>query len=206
MSEAQPYWAIATAVAWVTYRDVEKAEVAAKDATPFDVVNNAVRVGEDLALKAREELARALSEGKLVAYGRPVDNLDHPHEPIPKEKWKYIDTLFVINPAFSPHSLGSAYNKKPIYFDCFVNSADVISLWAAPPSSARAESDCRKFLNQKMGASPARRAATNKELWTEAKNLFRGLSERGFTRAKAEAIKECSAFAWGKAGAPKKIE
>jgi len=68
----------------------------------------------------------------------------------------------------------------------------------AKRSSAKAESDCRKWLTKLIKDSPQDVIYTNDQLLTEAQSMFPGLSIRAFDRSKAIAAENFPA--WTKQG------
>jgi hypothetical protein len=71
--------------------------------------------------------------------------------------------------------------------------------------SQAAERACVEWLAAIMSGSPTERTRSGNDLWREARQKWpRILSERAFDRAKAAAISNTGATAWGAAGAPKK--
>jgi hypothetical protein len=74
-----------------------------------------------------------------------------------------------------------------------------------PKPTIKAETECTTWLEGIVGASPKIRTRTNDSLFDEAQSKWGGeLSERGFYRALAEAIKRKQAWAWEKGGRPRK--
>jgi hypothetical protein len=152
------------------------------------------------ATMAQDELWKMLATGKLTASGICQDQKSRIK--IPAYEW--ID-LSPIN-YFDGHedAVGSHTGGPPRFESVRIPRSEIEAIWPPPPPKAKNEGDCKAFLIAKFRASPSRRLQSNDELREEAKAKFPNLSDNQFARAKANAIAEAQAFAWGKAGAPKK--
>ena len=67
-----------------------------------------------------------------------------------------------------------------------------------------AEAQCQKYLITEMKRSPGRAPKAKRDLFEDCQARFPGLSNRGFERARADAIRLTGAVGWGKAGRPRK--
>jgi hypothetical protein len=83
-----------------------------------------------------------------------------------------------------------------------VPAAKVRKLWPAAKQSIAAEAHCQKHLIAEMKRSPDRAPKPSPDLYEDCRTRFPGLSERGYERARAKAIKLTGA-GWGKGGRPK---
>lgn len=75
---------------------------------------------------------------------------------------------------------------------------------ARAPQTARAESDCRRWLTEHMQKSPRQRPKPRGHFEREALECFSGLSARAFARAWDAAIADAGAGAWSASGRPRK--
>jgi len=87
--------------------------------------------------------------------------------------------------------------------NCEMVSLSSIGGFAA--KTAKAESDCRKYLICLMLKSPKRRPASKDRIFADASVKHPGLSRRAFDRSWADAVIATGAHAWSRAGAPKII-
>ena len=89
-----------------------------------------------------------------------------------------------------------------------VGNGEIVSLPSmvgVATNTAKAGSDCRKYLTCLMSKSPKRRLGTKDEIFADASVKYPGLSRRAFDRAWADAVIANRAHAWSRAGAPQKI-
>jgi hypothetical protein len=75
---------------------------------------------------------------------------------------------------------------------------------AKPTSKISRETECRKWLEQQMRASPVLRHGEKQDYRDEANERFAGLGGNEFNRAWSAAITATGATAWRRAGRPKK--
>jgi hypothetical protein len=151
------------------------------------------------ATTAQDELWKMLATGKLTASGICRDQRSRIQ--IPAYEW--IDLSPINYFEGYEDAVGSHTGGPPRFEAVRIPRSEIEAIWP-PPSIVKNEGDCKAFLIARFRASPTRRLQSNDELWAEAKAKFPHLSRNQFTRAKATAIAEAQAFAWGKAGAPKK--
>ena len=85
-----------------------------------------------------------------------------------------------------------------------VPAAKVRKLWPAAKRTAAAETRCQEHLVTEMKRSLDRAPKSKADFLAECQARFRGLSERGFERAWAKAIKRSGAVGWSKAGRRRK--
>lgn len=133
---------------------------------------------------------------------------------------------FEFRPVYSPSWFGPDRHKDEVLDDAGVTEEGrtlgyavwrrlllhreaVSSIWPLTHSTpskgtAAAETACEKWLADMMSKSPKRPTASRKALLAQAQDRWEGLSENGFDRARAAAIKETGAEAWGKPGRPRK--
>jgi hypothetical protein len=193
------HWSLAMALAWITYR------------TEQAVTN--ISGGRWAPTKAAiRELLSALRSGKLIAHGT-FEGEPSPH-PIETAVWSNFEvldkpTMFPghMSPPTSGRSTIIAQRIGPPQtrlLGITVPAAKVRKLWPAAKRTAAAETRCREYLITEMERSLDRAPKPKSELLADCQARFRGLSERGFERAWANAIRLIGAFGWSKAGRRRK--
>ena len=75
---------------------------------------------------------------------------------------------------------------------------------AAAKQTTAAEARCQKYLITEMKLSPDRAPKSKPDMLKDCQARFQGLSERGFERARANAIRLTGAVGWGKVGRRRK--
>jgi hypothetical protein len=217
----QTYWTLAMALAWVIERDPAKVRSYWNEyrrecwvwrphenqkgwtlgrempVSVQDVFKREAASGYPTASEALDTLWKALQAGKLVATGIP-----HRQKRQQISAFEWIDMSRV---DYADHREEAVFSHTgELRFEAFrVAQADVETNWPAPPSSAKAATDCKAYLIKKMQASPNVRLQSDKDLFAEAKAKYPRLSERGYERAKSAAVEETGAYAWAKPGRPK---
>jgi hypothetical protein len=84
-----------------------------------------------------------------------------------------------------------------------VPAAKVRKLWPAAKQTAAAAARCRQYLVTQMNASD-RAPKPKRDFLADCQARFPGLSQRGFERAWADAIRLTGAVGWRKAGRRRK--
>jgi hypothetical protein len=79
-----------------------------------------------------------------------------------------------------------------------VPAAKVRKLWPVAKQTAGATARCQEYLLTEMKRSPDRSPKSKSDLLADCQARFPGLSERGFERARANAIRQTGAVGWGK--------
>jgi hypothetical protein len=174
--------------------------------SPFDVINEAVRADDSSAqalsgIAARDDLLRKLKSGELQAFG--IGRGESMHTPISPITWETITTFFLDEPRIQASDIGTFLEENARFQEVRVESSKVRELWPKLPSSSKAATDCRKWLIDKMKASPAK-PKPKREFRAEALKLFDRLSVRQFDSAWDRAAQDSGAVAWTRAGRPKK--
>jgi len=194
------YWSLAMALAWITYR------------TEQAVINIKGDRGWAPTQAAISGLLSALRSGKLIAHsmfeGEPI-----PH-PIETAVWStfeiVVEPMMFVGHMFLPTSgtpVVLAQRMGPPQTRLLsptVPAAKVTKLWPAAKRTAAAETRCQDYLVTEMNRSPNRAPKPRSEFLTDCQARFPGVSERGFGRAWANAIKLTGAVGWSKAGRRRK--
>jgi len=192
------HWSLAMALAWITYL------------TEQAVTN--VRGGRWAHTRAAiRELLSALRSGKLIAHGIvDGERILHPVETAVWSNFEIVDKpkMFLghMSPPTSGRSTIVARRIGPPHtrlLDITVPAAKVRKLWPAKRTAA-AETRCQNYLIAEMKRSLDRAPKAKSELLADCQARFQGLSERGFERAWANAMRLAGAFGWSKAGRRRK--
>jgi hypothetical protein len=85
-----------------------------------------------------------------------------------------------------------------------VVAAKVKKLWPVAKQTAAAAARCQNYLLIEMKRSPDRSPKSKSDLLADCQARFPGLSERGYERARAHAIRQTGAVGWRKAGRRRK--
>jgi hypothetical protein len=167
---------------------------------------------------AMREFWNALLKGDLVANALDVETGKRRRiERMEFQDLKLGDYEHVRDDGAGPVTLNERL-LGPVYWDPRVESVEVRELWPAPASptidtsgfgtldksSAKAESDCRRWLEGEMRKSPHQRPKGRRDFRAEALSKFAGLSGRAFDRAWEKAIEATGAKDWARVGRPKK--
>ena len=193
------HWSLGMALAWITYR-TEQAVVNIKDGR-WAPTKAAIR-----------DLLSALRSGKLIAHGM-FEGERIPH-PIETAVWSTFEIVVkpddVSRPNVSPTSgtpvvivrrMGPPQTRL---LSATVPAAKVRKLWPAAKRTTAAETRCQEYLITEMKRSLDRAPKSKPDLLADCQARFQGLSERGFERACANAIRLTGAVGWGKAGRRRK--
>jgi hypothetical protein len=193
------HWSLAMALAWITYR-TEQAVINIKDGR-WAPSQAAIR-----------ELLFALRSGKLVAHGMfEGERIPHPIETAVWStfeivaKWKkFAGHMFLPTsdtPVVIARGMGHPHTRL---LSATVPAAKVRKLWPAAKRTAAAEKRCQEYLINEMQRVPDRSPKPKDDFLAECKTRFPGLSERGFQRAWASAIRQTGAMGWRRAGRRRK--
>ena len=193
------HWSLAMAVAWITYR------------TEHAVIN--IKHGRWRPTKAAmRHLLSALRSGKLIAHGLfEGERIPHPIESAVWSTFEIVAKLTMFANHVFPPTLGTpnviARRIAPPQTRLLsptVPAAKVRRLWPAAKQTAAAAMRCQEYLRTEMTRSPTRAPKPRSKFLTDCQARFPGVSERGFGRAWATAIKLTGAVGWSKAGRRRK--
>jgi hypothetical protein len=200
------HWSLAMALAWITHR------------TEQAIINiRGERWGPTEA--AIRDLLSKLRSGKLIAHGQfQGERIPHPIEPAVWSNFEIVVRRMMFAGHMSPPTSGRSTitSRRPTIIaqrmgsphrrllDITLPAAKVRKLWPAAKRTAAAQTRCQEYLVTEMSRSPARAPKPKRELLAECLAHFQGLSERGFERAWANAIKRTGAVGWSKAGRRRK--
>jgi hypothetical protein len=192
-------WSLTMALAWASYRTAQA------------VMN--IRYGRWAPTKTAVcDLLAALRSGKLRAHGRFEDErISHP---IDTAVWSTFEIVLgrkmFLGHMFPPtpgtpvaiaQRIGSPQTRL---LDVTVPTAGVRKLWPAAKRTVAAETRCQGYLAAEMRRTRNRSPKPKGDFLADCRARFPGLSERGFERAWASAIKQTGAVNWGKGGRPRK--
>jgi hypothetical protein len=190
------HWSLGMVLVWITCRS-EHAVINLKEGRWLPT-NTAIR-----------DLLSALRSGSLIAHGM-FEGERIPH-PIETAVWSTFE--IVVKQAIYPgHMLSGtrviiARRMSPPQtrlLDVTVPKANVRRLWPAAQRTAAAATRCQEHLVTEMKRATDRAPKSKADFLTDCQVRFPGLSERGFERAWANAIKQTGAVGWGKAGRRRK--
>jgi hypothetical protein len=200
------HWSLAMALAWITHR------------TEQAIIN--IRGGRWGPTEAAiRDLLSKLRSGKLIAHGQfQGERIPHPIEPAVWSNFEIVVRRMMFAGHMSPPTSGRSTitSRRPTIIaqrmgsphrrllDITLPAAKVRKLWPAAKRTAAAQTRCQEYLVTEMSRSPARAPKPKRELLAECLAHFQGLSERGFERAWANAIKRTGAVGWSKAGRRRK--
>jgi hypothetical protein len=193
------HWPLGMALAWITYR------------TEQAVIN--VKYRRLVPTKAAiRDLRSALGCGKLIAHGA-FEGERIPHQ-IETAAWStfeiVVKSMMFAGRMFVPTSgtpvviarrMGPPQTRL---LSATVPAAKVRKLWPAAKRAVAAETRCQECLVTEMMRSPDRAPKSKADFLADCQARFPGLSERGFERAWADAIKRTGAVSWSKAGRRRK--
>jgi hypothetical protein len=148
--------------------------------------------------EAETALWRALSDGHLRGEG--FDSKGRLIE-IPPMEWTHLK---LFEDGKRDVFRYDALDRSEPYTKVRFRRDDLLRIWPAPTATIKDVTSCKRWLIDKMRASPLRKPKSKAALFTEAKNMFKTLPKRQFDVIWGEAIYESNAAAWGKAGAPSK--
>jgi len=188
----EPMWTLGDVARWIVER------------TPQAV--DGLSIDEEKLPETLTEIQDALVRGQIAAWSATT------REPVPRELPAATWSIYVL--AFEEknglihtcivHSTGSP--DAPPLKDLRFKSVEVRRHWPgtephpiSPPSTAAAQTECRRWLSREMSASPDRPRA-KKQVWAEATERFPKLSKRSFDHAWKASISETGAEKWSKAG------
>lgn len=188
------------ALAWITYR-TEQAVINIKADTGWGPTEAAIR-----------DLLSALRSGKLIAHGMfEGERIPHPIETaiwstfeIVVKPMMFVDHMFFPTsgtPVVIAQRMGTPQTQL---LSPTVPAARIRKLWPAAKRTAAAAMRCQEYLLTEMERSLDRAPKPKPEFLADCQARFRGLSERGFERAWANAIKLTGAVGWSKAGRRRK--
>jgi hypothetical protein len=193
------YWSLEMALAWITHR-TEQAIINVKHA----------RWAPTMA--AISDLLSALRSGKLIAHGL-FEGEGIPH-PIETAVWSTFE--IVVKPTMFAGNMVLPTSGRPIVIAqrmgppqtrllrSTVPAAKVRKLWPAAKQTLAAETRCREYLITQMERSLDRAPKPKSDFLVDCQARFPGLSERGFDRAWADAVKLTGAVGWSKGGRRRK--
>jgi len=186
-------------LAWITCRSEQ------------DVVD--IKHGRRAPTKAAiRDLLSALRFGKLIAHG-VFEGERIPH-PIETAIWSTFEvvakSMIFAGHIFLPTSgtpLVIARMMGPPQTQLLsvkVPAAKVSKLWPAAKQTAAGEARCRQYLVTQMKQSLYRAPKPKSDFLADCQARIPGLSERGFERAWADAMRLTGAVGWSKAGRRRK--
>jgi hypothetical protein len=200
------HWSLAMALAWITY-GTEQAIINIRGAR-WAPTEAAIR-----------DLLSKLRSGKLIAHGRfQGERIPHPIEPAVWSSFEIVVRRMMFAGHISPPTSGRSTitSRRPTIIaqrmgsphtrllDITLPAAKVRKLRPAAKRTAAAQTRCQEYLVTEMNRSPDRAPKLKRELLADCLAHFQGLSERGFERAWANAIKVTGAVGWSKAGRRRK--
>jgi hypothetical protein len=194
------HWSLAMALAWITYR-TEQAVINIKGDAGWAPTEAAIR-----------DLLSALRSGKLIAHGMfEGERIPHPIETAVWSTFEIVvEPMMFVGHMFLPTSgtpVVIAQRMGPPQTQLLnptVPAAKIRKLWPAAKRTAAAAMRCQEYLLTEMNRSPDRAPKPKHALFADCQARFPGLSERGFERARASAIRQTGAVGWGKAGRRRK--
>ena len=188
------------ALAWITYRSEQ------------DVVD--IKHGRRAPTKAAiRDLLSAQRSGKLIAHG-VFEGERIPH-PIETAIWSTFEVV-AKSMIFAGHTFLLRTSGTPVVIaqrmgpphtrllSATVPAAKVRNLWPAAKQTAAAEARCRQYLVTQMKQSLYRAPKPKSDFLADCQARIPGLSERGFERAWADAMRLTGAVGWSKAGRRRK--
>jgi len=183
------------ALAWITYR------------TEQAVIN--IKEGKWAPTKAAiRDLLSSLRAGKLIAHGMFEDERI-PH-PIETAAWPTFE-IFVKRKMFHGHPLSVPVviarrigPPQTRLLSVTVPKAKLRKLWPAAKRTSAAQTRCREYLTTEMERSLDRAPKPKSDFLIDCQARFPDLSERGFERAWAHAVKVTGAVGWSKGGRRRK--
>jgi hypothetical protein len=193
------HWSLAMTLAWITSR------------TEQAIIN--IRGGRWApSEKAIRDLLSELRSGKLIAHGLfQGERIPHPIETAVWSSFEIVVRRMMFAGHISPPTsgrttiiaqrMGSPHTRL---LDIALPAAKVRKLWPAAKRTAAVQTRCQEYLVTEMNRSPGRAPKPKRELLADCLAHFQGLSERGFERAWANAIKLTGAVGWSKAGRRRK--
>jgi hypothetical protein len=193
------HWSLGMALVWITHR-TEQAVINSKDGR-WAPTKAAIR-----------ELLSALRSGKLMAHGM-FEGERIPH-PIETAVWSTFE--IVVKPKMFPGQMLPTTSGTPVVIaqrmgspqtrllSATVPAAKVKKLWPVAKQTAAAAARCQGYLLTEMKRSPNRAPKSKSDVLKDCQARFPGLSERGFDRAWANAIRLTGAIGWSKAGRRRK--
>jgi hypothetical protein len=198
-------------------RDIDAVGPLLKSAMPLDELIKPRREEFDAAL---DQLADAMRAGAVSAKGRtsfPLASdpkLAHSQarelnvlKEIEAGEWFTPHEFFVADDAINVRFFTPLYGYDRGYRHVIVAAPDVMKAWPKQSitqrSIASAEAKCKAWLAHEMRRSPTPPQPKN-QYWKDAQQKFSGLSHAAFNRAWKQALADAEAWAWSRAGRPKK--
>ena len=191
------HWSLGMVLVWITYRSEEAVNLKGK----WTPTSAAIR-----------DLLSALRSGKLIAHGMAKgERMPHPIE---TAVWSTFE--IVIKPKMFVGHVFLPTWRTPIVItqrmghpqtrllSVTVPAVQVRKLWPLAKQTAAATTRCREYLRTEMKKHPNQAPKSKSAMLKCCQARFRGLSERGFNRAWADAIRQAGAVGWSKAGRPRK--
>jgi hypothetical protein len=186
-----PMWTLGDVARWIVERTSQAVD--------------GLSIDEEKLPEALTEIHDALVRAQITAWSATIQ------EPVPREHPSATWSIFEFGYeekngllyTFTFRPSGST-DERPLK-DLRFKSVEVRRHWPGaepvppPPTTAAAQTECRRWLSHEMRASPDRPQAKSKVL-AEAKKRFPKLSKRGFDRAWGDAISETGAQKWSKSG------
>jgi hypothetical protein len=193
------HWSLGMALAWITYR-TEQAVINIKDGR-WAPTKAAIR-----------DLRSALRSGKLIAHGM-FEGERIPHQ-IETAVWSTFEIvvrwMIWAGHTFLPTSGAPVVIAQRMgppqtrLLGATVPAAKLRKLWPVAKRTAAAETRCQEHLVTEMKRSLDRAPNPKRYFRANCQARFLGVTERGFERAWAKAIKRTGAVGWRKAGRPRK--
>jgi hypothetical protein len=183
------------ALAWITYR------------TEQAVIN--IKEGNWVPTKAAiRDLLSALRSGKLIAHGMfEGERIPHPIETAAWSTFEIVvkPKMFCGHPSSMPVVIARRIGlPQTRLLSVTVPKAKLRKLWPAAKQTLAAETRCREYLITQMERSLDRAPKPKSDFLVDCQARFPGLSERGFDRAWADAVKLTGAVGWSKGGRRRK--
>ena len=192
------HWSLGMTLAWISYR-TEQAVINIKDGR-WAPTKAAIR-----------DLLSALRSGKLIAHGMfEGERIPHPIETAVWSTFEIVVKRMMFagqklptsgTPVVIAQTMGTPQSRL---LSATVPAAKVRKLWPVAKQTAGATARCQEYLLTEMKRSPDRSPKSKSDLLADCQARFPGLSERGFERARANAIRQTGAVGWGKAGRRRK--
>jgi hypothetical protein len=185
---SDPMWTLGDVARWVVKRTAEAVD--------------GLSIDEEKLPDALIEIHDALVRDQIEAWSATT------FEPMPRKlpaaTWSIYEFAFEeINGLLHTLTIHPATHERP-FKDLRFKSVEVRRHWlgaepVSQPTTAGAETDCRRWLSSEMSTSPDR-PRPKKEVRAEAIKRFPKLAKRGFERAWSDAIRKTGAQKWSKSG------